>query len=113
MEIEAKITEMGLALPELAPWTFTRRVRAVRTGNLVYLGGQLPLKDGGYPFKGPVPTAMSVEEAGEATKYNALALLAVLKQEIGDLDNVKRIVKINAYIYAEPGFNRATEVANG
>ncbi|GIW08837.1 MAG: hypothetical protein KatS3mg060_3642 [Dehalococcoidia bacterium] len=113
MEIEQKIAALGLALPELPPQTTTRRVRAVRTGNLVFLAGHGPFKDGGYPFKGPVPDAISVEGAREATRYNALALLSSLKTAIGDLDKVTRIVKIVAYVYAVPGFDRASEVANG
>jgi enamine deaminase RidA (YjgF/YER057c/UK114 family) len=113
MEIEQRLARLGLALPTLPPQTNTRRVRAVRTGNLVFLAGHGPFKDGGYPFKGPVPTAISVDEAREATRYNALALLSSLKAVIGDLDRVTRIVKVVAYVYAIPGFDRASEVANG
>ncbi len=68
MEIEAKIAAMGLELPELPPQK-TRRVRATRTtSNLVYLAGHGPFKDGGYPFKGPVGEAISVEDASAATR---------------------------------------------
>ncbi|WFE38581.1 RidA family protein [Micromonospora sp. WMMD998] len=112
MEIEAKISAMGFTLPEL-PVVKTRRVRATRSGNLVFLAGHGPYKDGGYPFKGPVPEAITVEEAGRATRYNALALLATLKGTIGDLDQVTRILKVVAFVNAVPGFNRASEVANG
>jgi enamine deaminase RidA (YjgF/YER057c/UK114 family) len=113
MEIERKIADMGLELPELPAKPGSRRVRAVRTGNLVYLAGHGPYKDGGYPFKGPVGVAISVEAAREATRGNALALLSSLKNEIGDLDKVVRIVKVNAYVYGEPGFNHPSEVADG
>ena len=112
VEIEEKISAMGFTLPDL-PVQNTRRVRANRTGNLVFLAGHGPFKDGGYPFKGPVPDAISVEEASQATRYNALALLSSLKGEIGDLDRVRRIVKLVAFVNAVPGFNRASEVANG
>lgn len=112
MEIEAKISAMGFTLPEL-PVVNTRRVRATRSGNLVFLAGHGPFKDGGYPFKGPVPEAISVEEAAQATRYNALALLSTLKGAIGDLDQVTRILKVVAFVNAVPGFNRASEVANG
>ena len=113
MEIEKKIAELGLELPELPTKASTRRVRSVRTGNLVYLAGHGPFKDGGYPFKGPVGVAISVAEAQAATRYNALALLSSLKNEIGDLDDVVRIVKLNAFVYGEPGFNQPSEVAEG
>ncbi len=113
MEIERKIAAQGLELPELPTKPGTRRVRAVRTGNLVYLAGHGPYKDGGYPFKGPVGVAISVDAAREATRGNALALLSSLKNEIGDLDKVVRIVKVNAYVYGEPGFNQPSVVADG
>jgi enamine deaminase RidA (YjgF/YER057c/UK114 family) len=113
MEIERRIAELGLTLPELPTKAGTRRVRSVRTGNLVYLAGHGPFKDGGYPFKGPVGRAISVEEAAAATRYNALGLLASLKNEIGDLDDVVRIVKVNAFVYGEPGFNQPSVVAEG
>ena len=112
MEIEAKIVEMGLELPELPPQK-TRRVRANRTGNLVFLAGHGPFKDGGYPFKGPVGEVTSVEDAKAATRYNALALLKSLKDEIGDLDRVVKIVKVVAFVYAAAGFNQASVVADG
>jgi enamine deaminase RidA (YjgF/YER057c/UK114 family) len=112
MEIEAKIAEMGFELPELPPQK-TRRVRANRTGNLVYLAGHGPFKDGGYPFKGPVGEVTSVEDAKAATRYNALALLKSLKDEIGDLDRVVKIVKVVAFVYGRAGFNQASVVADG
>lgn len=57
--------------------------------------------------------AIGVAEARAATRYNALALLSSLRREIGDLDDVVRIVKINAYVYGEPGFNKPSVVAEG
>lgn len=112
MEIEARIAEMGLELPEL-PAQKTRRIRANRTGDLVYLAGHGPFKDGSYPFKGPVGEAISVQDAKAATRYNALALLKSLKDEIGDLDRVVKIVKVVAFVYAPFGFNQASAVADG
>jgi enamine deaminase RidA (YjgF/YER057c/UK114 family) len=113
LEIEARIAELGLELPVLPVKAGTRRVRSVRHGDLVFLAGHGPFHDGGYPFTGPVPEAISVEDARRATRYNALALLASLRGEIGDLDLVERIVKVNAYVFGVPGFNRASEVAEG
>ncbi len=112
MDIEARIAEMGFELPQL-PVQKTRRIRANRTGNLVFLAGHGPFKDGGYPFKGPVGEAISIEDARAATRYNALALLKSLKDEIGDLDRVVKIVKVVAFVYAPPGFNQASVVADG
>lgn len=113
MNIESKIVEMGLTLPELPRKAGTRRVRAARAGDLVFLAGHGPFKDGGYPFQGPVPDALPVEEARAATRYNALALLASLREEIGDLDAVRRILKVTAFVNARPGFTQASVVADG
>lgn len=113
MQIEGRIGELGLELPELPVKAATRRVRGVRTGNLLYTAGHGPFKDGGYPFKGPVGVEISVDEAREATKYNALALLSTVRGMVGDLDMVERIVKVNAFVYGEPGFNQPSTVAEG
>lgn len=113
MEIESKIESMGFELPRLPEKSDTRRVRWVRTGDLVYTAGHGPYRDGGYPFKGPVGTRISVEDAREATRYNALALLSTVKLALGDLDLVDQIVKINAYVYGHPGFNQPSIVAEG
>lgn len=113
MEVEAHITELGLELPVLPVKQGTRRVRAVRSGDLLFLAGHGPWHDGGYPFKGPVPETLSVEQARGATAYNALALLATVRAELGDLDRVEQIVKVNAYVFGVPGFDRASQVAEG
>lgn len=113
MEIEQKIEALGLELPTLPVKSTTRRVRGVRTGNLLYTAGHGPFKDGGYPFKGPVGVNISVDDARRATAYNALALLSTVKSMIGDLDLVRQIVKLNAYVYGPPGFNQPSVVAEG
>ncbi|MDH3247663.1 MAG: RidA family protein, partial [Acidimicrobiia bacterium] len=113
MRIEEKIATGGFEIPVLPVKPETRRVRGVRTGNLIYTAGHGPYKDGGYPFKGPVGVNISVEAAREATKYNALALLSTVKSMIGDLDLVEQIVKLNAYIYGPAGFNQPSVVAEG
>jgi enamine deaminase RidA (YjgF/YER057c/UK114 family) len=110
---EQRLAELGLTLPVLPEKSDTRRVRAVRTGNLIYLAGHGPFQDGGYPWTGPVGRALSVQDARAATRLNALALLSTLRQEIGDLDRVRRIVKVNAYVYGEPGFDQPSVVADG
>lgn len=113
MEIEQQIAARGFEIPGLPVKAGTRRVRGVRTGFLIYTAGHGPFKDGGYPFKGPVGVNISVEDARQATQYNALALLSTVKAMIGDLDLVKQIVKVNAYVYGPPGFNQPSIVAEG
>ena len=113
MDIESKISDLGLQLPVLPEKRTTRRLRSVRHGDLVFLAGHGPFLDGEYPFKGPVPESMTVDEARSATRYNALALLASLRNEIEDLDRVEQILKVNAFVYGVPGFDRASSVADG
>lgn len=113
MEIERRIEELGFELPSLPVKAETRRVRSVRTSDLLYTAGHGPFKDGEYPFKGPVGSQITVDDAREATVYNALALLSTVKGAIGDLDRVKQVVKLNAYVYGQPGFNQPSIVAEG
>lgn len=113
MEVEARIAELGHELPTLPVKQGTRRIRAVRSGDLLFLAGHGPWHDGGYPFRGPVPEVLSVEEARAATAYNALALLSTVRAELGDLDLVEQVVKVNAYVFGVPGFDRASQVAEG
>ena len=113
MDIERQLEVMGLELPDLPEKPGGRRVRATRCGALVFLAGHGPYKDGGYPFKGPVPSEISVEAASEATRYNALGLLSSLKKLIGDLDRVEQILKLTAYVNGVPGFTQASAVAEG
>ena len=113
MHVEAAIREAGLELPTLPPKQGSRRVRAVRSGDLLFIAGHGPFHDGGYPFKGPVPERLSVEEARHATRYNAMALLSTVRTWLGDLDLVEQIVKVNAYVFGVPGFQQASQVAEG
>ena len=109
---EARLVELGLMLPSL-PEPVANYVRAVRTGNLVFLAGHGPAKpEGGY-VTGKFDTDLTVEEGQAAARLTGLALLASLKAEIGSLDRVRRIVKVTGMVNSVPSFTDQHKVMNG
>lgn len=112
MKIEAKLESMGYKVPE-APKPVAAYVPAVQTGNLIFTSGQLPTVNGELKAKGQVGGDVSVEAAYEAARYCALNCLAVVKSIVGDLDRVKRIVKVVGFVNSAPGFNAQPKVVNG
>ena len=111
-QVEAKLAEMNLELPT-PPAPVANYVRAVRTGNLVFVSGHGPTRDGKYLFQGKVGAERTVEEGYEAAKLVMLNCLSSLKQEIGDLDRVKRIVKLLGMVNCTPDFGDQPKVING
>ncbi|WP_433513439.1 RidA family protein [Nonomuraea sp. CA-143628] len=112
MTPEEKITELGLTLPEVvAP--LAAYVPAVRTGNLVYTSGQVPMVDGKLAQTGKVGAEVGLDDARELARICALNALAALKSEVGELGNVVRIVKVVAFVASDPAFTQQPQVANG
>lgn len=111
--VEAKLKELGLTLPR-TPSPVANYVPAVRTGNLLFLSGVGPAarSDGTVP-KGKVGKDLTLEQGYEAARLTGLNLLARLKGELGDLDRVKRVVKLLVMVNASPDFNQHPAVANG
>ena len=109
---EKKLAELQLALPAVAA-PVANYVSAVRTGNLVYLAGHIPRDAAGKPIVGKVPSTMSVEIANDAAKRTALALLASLKSEIGELSRVKRVVRVEGFVASDDDFTGQPSVING
>jgi len=112
MSIEGKLSELGLALPA-APKPVGSYVPAVRTGNLVFTAGQLPGKDGKLPAEGKVPGECSLEAAQAGARQAALNALAAIKAEVGSLDAITRIVRVNCFVNSSAGFTDQAKVANG
>jgi enamine deaminase RidA (YjgF/YER057c/UK114 family) len=109
---EEKITELGLTLPEVvAP--LAAYVPAVRTGDLVYTSGQVPMVDGKLAQTGKVGAEVGLDDARELARICALNALAALKSEVGDLAKVVRIVKVVAFVASDPAFTQQPQVANG
>ncbi len=106
-----KLAAMGLALPAV-PAPVAAYVNCVRSGNLLFLSGGLPI-DGERKVTGKVPTDISVEEAREGARMIILNRLAVIKDAIGSLDKVRRIVSLGGFVNSEPDFFGHPQVVNG
>ena len=109
MKIEEKIKGMGLRLPEI-PEPVANYVPAVRTGNLLFLSGHGPEKS--VPT-GKVGQELTLEQGYEAAKNTALCLISTIKNSIGDLDEVKRIVKLVGFVNCSEDFKDQPKVVNG
>ena len=109
---EANLKKLNLVLPPVSA-PMANYVRAVQTGNLVFLAGHGPTRADGSSITGKVGADLTVEEGYEAAKVTALSLLATLRQAIGSLDKVKRIVKVNGYVNCGPDFTQQPRVING
>lgn len=111
-DVEERITSLGMTLTEPSP-PVANYVNSVRTGNLVFMAGKGPNKpEGGY-ITGKVGADLTIEEGYEAGKLAAVAQLSALKGEIGDLNNVVRIVKVLGMVNCTPDFANQPEVING
>lgn len=111
MTPEERLRAMGLALPP-APKPVGVYVPAVRTGNLVYVSGQLPIKDGDLTVRGHVSGEVRLEDAQAAARQAALNALAVVAAEIGGLGKVRRVVRITGHVASSPGFTDQAKVLN-
>jgi enamine deaminase RidA (YjgF/YER057c/UK114 family) len=109
---EERLASFGLELPPPVP-PVAAYVPAVRTGNLVFLSGQGPFREGALLSKGKVGAHVTVEEAAEAARVACLNGLAALKAEIGDLSRVRRVVKLTVFVNSAPGFDQQPAVGNG
>ncbi len=112
MKIERRLKQLGieLAVPTTPMGTY---VNAVRTGNLLYLAGKGPGLPGKKLPVGKVGRDFSKEQAYQYARETGLSLIAVMKAELGDLDRVKRIVKLLGMVNAVPEFGEQPEVING
>jgi enamine deaminase RidA (YjgF/YER057c/UK114 family) len=118
MQIEAKLQELGLVLPQapkLPPGLTISFAWARMRGNRLYLAGHGPLAPDGSPLGpfGKVPTEVSLEAAQEAARSTALSMLASLKRELGDLDRVTAWLMVSGMVNAESGYGQTTTVING
>ena len=113
MIIEAKLKELGLSLPK-PPKPVGAYLTAQLTGNLLFLSGTTCyLDDGNLLFTGRVGKELSVEQGYLAAQQTMLNLLSVVKSELGDLDRVERIIKLNGYVNSAPDFDKQPAVING
>ncbi len=110
--IEEKLSRMGLALPP-APTPAGVYVPTVRTGNLVFVSGQVPKQDGEIRFRGSVGDSLSLEDGQQAARLCALNALAAIKGEIGDLALIRRVVKLTGFVRSATDFTAHPQVIDG
>ena len=109
---ESKVQELGISLSTpSAP--VANYVNAVRTGNLIFLSGKGPLKADGENISGKLGVDLSIEEGYEAARITGINQLSVLKAELGNLNRVKRIIKVKGMVNAAPDFTDHPKVING
>ena len=109
---EAKLTALGLTLPATTS-PVANYVPAVRSGSLVFLAGHLPRSADGKVITGKVGRNATEKDANAAARVTTLALLATLKKEIGELNKVKRIVRVGGFVNAVDDFQTQSQVLNG
>jgi enamine deaminase RidA (YjgF/YER057c/UK114 family) len=109
---EEKLKTKGIELPSLSS-PIANYVNLVRVGDLLFLSGKGPSKKDGTYITGKVGKDLSIEEGYEAAKMTAIIQIAVLKNELGDLSKVKRIVKVLGMVNCESSFGDHPKVVNG
>ncbi len=112
MSYEQKLTQLGLELPA-PPKPVANYVPVVRTGDLLFLSGVLPSRDGQLIMTGKLGQNLSIDQGMEAARVAVLNGLSIIRQEAGSLDRVKRIVKMVGHIASAPGFTDQPQVLNG
>jgi enamine deaminase RidA (YjgF/YER057c/UK114 family) len=112
IDFDAKLKELGIELGPVSP-PVANYVNIVQTGNLLFLAGKGPKKPNGEYVTGKVGKDLTVEEGYEAAALVANLQLAVLKDHLGDLNKVKRIVKVLGMVNSPEGFGDQPEVING
>jgi enamine deaminase RidA (YjgF/YER057c/UK114 family) len=110
--IEEKIKQMGITITEAAK-PLAAYIPALQTGNLVMTSGQVPIEGGAIKYKGKVGKDLNEEEGKKAAKLCAINCLSAIKSVIGNLDKIKRIVKLTVFVSSAEGFTAQPKVANG
>lgn len=111
MTPEERLKHLGIELPE-APKPLGSYVPIVRTGNLVFLSGMLPLVEGKLLREGRVGEKVTIDEAREDARTAAINALAILKSHLGTLNKIRRCVKITGYVSSAPDCTEQTNVLN-
>src|SRR5438094_10268748 len=112
MSFEARLTELGITLPQ-APKPVATYIPAVRVGDLLFLSGTGPFKDGAIVYAGKLGKDLTVEQGYEAAKLTLLNALAIVKQELGSLNQIKRVVRMSGHVASAEGFTQQPQVLNG
>ncbi|MDF3075901.1 MAG: RidA family protein [Alphaproteobacteria bacterium] len=111
--IDARLTELNISLPA-ASAPAANYVPVVIAGNLAFVSGQVPVLQGEFKYLGKVGVELNVEQGQQAARLCALNVIAQLKLALGgDLDRVRRCVKVGGFVNCESGFGEQPKVING
>jgi enamine deaminase RidA (YjgF/YER057c/UK114 family) len=112
MSAEARLKEKNITLPT-QPTPMANYVSAVRTGNLLFLAGHGPIRDGKPTARGKVGKDLSIEQGYQVAREVGLLLLATTRAQLGSLDKVRRVVKVLGMVASAEGFGDQPKVING
>ncbi|HJO07827.1 MAG TPA: RidA family protein [Chloroflexota bacterium] len=112
MSAEKRLQKLGLELPEPAR-PLGSYVTIVRSGDLLFTAGHLPVTVDGKPWQGKVGAEYSIEDGAEAARLTGLNILATVRDAVGSLDQVARVVKLTGFVNSAAGFNQQPAVING
>lgn len=108
--IEEKLRVLGIVLPE-PPVPAGSYIPVVRTGNLLFVSGQIPMENGKVIYTGKV-TDDNIEMAQKSARMCAINILAQIKREVGDLENISRIVRLSGFVNSTPEFSQQPKIIN-
>jgi len=111
MPLKARMSELKLALP-VVPGPFGAYVPARRSGNLLFVAGQLPMKEGKLLATGQIPSKCSIEQARKAAEQCVINALAAAATVVPDLNDLIGVVRVGAFISSDTGFTQQPQVAN-
>ena len=109
--IEDKLKELSIEIPT-PPSPAGSYIPVITTGNLAFISGQIPMKEGKVVFEGKVPNVQSLDSAREAAKICIINALAQLKANLGSLDKITKIVRISGFVNSAPDFVEQPKVIN-
>ena len=112
MSYETRLTELGLQLPS-PPQPVATYIPAVQAGDLLFLSGVVPFRDGKLALAGKLGTDLTVEQGYEAARIALLNALAIVRKELGTLDRVKKVVRMVGHVASADGFIQQPAVVNG
>ena len=118
MNAEKKLSAMGIELPDFGPTTYYGAAYGKmkpyhRTGNLLFLSGHVPEKDGEVIHPGRLGDNLTIEQGYEAARITGINCLAALRQAVGDFDNVVAIVRTLNFVVCTPDFHDVHKVSSG
>jgi enamine deaminase RidA (YjgF/YER057c/UK114 family) len=112
MNVSSKLTSLGITLPPLAG-PFGAYVPAKRAGNLIFVSGQLPMKDGKLIASGAIPSKCSIDNAKLAARQCVINALAAASTLPGGIDQLIGVVRVGAFVSSDASFTQQPQVANG